>query len=217
MKKTRSENVALKVTVEEPAHEGRKDYVGKSGVYPMSGPLPAVDAPLRGQMEWGQGGRGAAGYEDHGGSELHFEAGTVFGGFDPNVIYASAETPQRRVSVPEWPAFSRWLTSSAHGLVATLELIDPKGNNAMQVRERPFAGLLARILENGVCALTFVFDFPPQRTLFNLNGPRGLTIHRNSSGYPTRLEIEHADGRAILHFSSPPTPRQRFTGNSWGE
>lgn len=49
---------------------GRRDEVGGSGVYPMSGPLPAGDAVIRGQMEWGQGERGAAGYENHGESEV---------------------------------------------------------------------------------------------------------------------------------------------------
>ncbi len=51
----------------------RKDEVGRSGVYLMSGPLPPGNAPLRGQMEWGQGKRGAAGYYDHGDSELNPE------------------------------------------------------------------------------------------------------------------------------------------------
>src|SRR5579864_3959941 len=147
MKKIEPNKVALE---EAPTPNNRKDYVGKSGVYPMSGPLPPGNAPLRGQMEWGQGARGAAGYEDHGGSELHFESGTLFGGFDANAVYgAAAERPQTRVlNTPEWPPFSKWLTDTFHGLVATLELVDPQGNNVIEVRERPFAALLARILEN---------------------------------------------------------------------
>jgi len=50
---------------------GRKDKVGPSGVYPMSGPHPPGDAPLVWPGAWGQGKRGAAGYEDHGESELN--------------------------------------------------------------------------------------------------------------------------------------------------
>jgi CBS domain-containing protein len=53
---------------------GRKDEVGGSGVYPMSGPHPVGDAPVVGQAGWGQGERGAAGYEDHGESEVMIEA-----------------------------------------------------------------------------------------------------------------------------------------------
>ncbi len=50
---------------------GRKDEVGRSGVYPMSGPHPSGDAPIVTPASWGQGQRGAAGYEDHGESELN--------------------------------------------------------------------------------------------------------------------------------------------------
>lgn len=50
--------------------QGRTDEVGGSGVYPASGPLPDENAPAQGMASWGQGERGAAGYEDHGNSEL---------------------------------------------------------------------------------------------------------------------------------------------------
>jgi CBS domain-containing protein len=50
---------------------GRKDEgLGKSGVYPMSGPHPPGDAQIITPGSWGQGARGGAGYEDHGESEL---------------------------------------------------------------------------------------------------------------------------------------------------
>lgn len=49
---------------------GRKDKIGKSGVYRVSGPHPRGDAPIVGMASWGQGQRGATGYEDHGESEL---------------------------------------------------------------------------------------------------------------------------------------------------
>jgi hypothetical protein len=52
---------------------GGKDEVGRSGVYPMSGPHPSGNAEIRGQTSWGQGERGAAGYEDHGSSELNLK------------------------------------------------------------------------------------------------------------------------------------------------
>ncbi len=51
--------------------EGRTDQVGGSGVYPASGPLPRGNAPVQGEASWGQGERGAAGYEDSGSSELN--------------------------------------------------------------------------------------------------------------------------------------------------
>ncbi len=53
---------------------GRRDEPGHTGVYPVSSAEGAsAEAPLRGEAEWGQGERGAAGYEDSGSSELNFE------------------------------------------------------------------------------------------------------------------------------------------------
>ena len=50
--------------------KGRRDETGRSGVYPMSASEGASpDAELQGEGSWGQGERGAAGYEDHGDSE----------------------------------------------------------------------------------------------------------------------------------------------------
>lgn len=50
---------------------GRKDEVGGSGVYPMSGPLPKGDAPIIPEGGWGQGERGLAGYADSGTSGIY--------------------------------------------------------------------------------------------------------------------------------------------------
>ena len=53
---------------------GRREETGRSGVYPASSAEGAAgDATIRGESEWGQGERGAAGYEDSGSSELDFE------------------------------------------------------------------------------------------------------------------------------------------------
>lgn len=51
---------------------GRRDEVGGSGVFPASAGNAPADAEIRTPMAWGQGERGAAGYEDSGRSELHF-------------------------------------------------------------------------------------------------------------------------------------------------
>ncbi len=49
-----------------------RDEVGKSGVYPASAMEQAPrDAQLQGEASWGQGARGAEGYNDHGDSEIH--------------------------------------------------------------------------------------------------------------------------------------------------
>src|SRR6266545_4242305 len=64
--------------------QGRKDKIEKSGVYPVSALEDASpDAMVHGEASWGQGERGAAGYEDSGGSELIYlgkELGLIGGG-----------------------------------------------------------------------------------------------------------------------------------------
>jgi hypothetical protein len=63
---------------------GRRDYVGGSGVYPASlgpGNIPH-GAEIRTPAAWGQGERGAAGYEDSGRSELLLYGGQLLGAFD---------------------------------------------------------------------------------------------------------------------------------------
>jgi CBS domain-containing protein len=64
--------------------KGRKDKIEKSGVYPVSALEDASpDAMVHGEASWGQGERGAPGYEDSGGSELIYlgeELGVIGGG-----------------------------------------------------------------------------------------------------------------------------------------
>jgi len=65
---------------------GRVDEVGKSGIYPVSAMEDASeDATVHGAASFGQGERGAAGYEDSGGSELIYldEERGVIGGSAP--------------------------------------------------------------------------------------------------------------------------------------
>ncbi len=60
---------------------GRRDDVGRSGVYPISGDeRPSGDAELRPLGDWAGGDRGIEGYEDSGGSELVMRDGVVLGG-----------------------------------------------------------------------------------------------------------------------------------------
>jgi len=60
---------------------GRRDEVGPTGVYPMSGGIPGgKHLEIRTPAAWGQGERGAEGYYDSGGSELVMRDGQLLGG-----------------------------------------------------------------------------------------------------------------------------------------
>jgi hypothetical protein len=83
--KTRNAEVGRRLESGMPGGgQGRKDKIEKSGVYPVSALEGArSDAMVHGEASWGQGERGAAGYEDSGGSELIYlgeELGVIGGG-----------------------------------------------------------------------------------------------------------------------------------------
>jgi len=60
--------------------QGRRDEAGGSGVYPKTAENIPGDAEIRTPWQWGQGDRGAEGYEDSGGSELVMRGDQVLGG-----------------------------------------------------------------------------------------------------------------------------------------
>jgi putative phosphoribosyl transferase len=62
---------------------GRKDEVGRSGVYPASGSLTEGNGEPRGQTGRGQGRRGPEAAEEHGSSGLSVRDGQVVGSYAP--------------------------------------------------------------------------------------------------------------------------------------
>jgi len=61
--------------------QGRVEVPGETRVHPLSAGIdPNRHDEIRTQAEWGQGARGAEGYEDAGGSELTMRDGQVLGG-----------------------------------------------------------------------------------------------------------------------------------------
>ncbi len=210
---------SMKKKLETPQRR-RRDYVGKSGVYPMSGPLPPGNAPIRGQMEWGQGDRGALGYQDHGSSQLSMDSGVLVGGLDKRWSGAPEPgmpiAPLLEIPVAEWPAFCAWFTENFRGAVSSLERREG-GESFAEARKLPFAELSARVLKNAVSALTVVVQAKARKIRLNVTGPRRLKLQRDSAGRPVRLEIEAADGGLILHFTDDIEAKPGLSSNAWGE
>ena len=83
---------------------GRRDEVGPTGVYPMSGGIPPGKHPeIRTPAAWGQGERGAEGYNDSGGSELVMRDGQLLGGLtsgpsgEPTIDIHGGDSPDAHV------------------------------------------------------------------------------------------------------------------------
>ncbi|HLJ30159.1 MAG TPA: hypothetical protein VKY85_25860 [Candidatus Angelobacter sp.] len=200
--------------------EHRKDYIGKSGVYPLSGPHPVGNAPLKGQMEWGQGARGVAGYEDHGSSELSFDYGTVFGGLDrewPGAGELESGAGTREIGVAEWPVFCEWFSRSFHDVEISLERHEVNGNITAECRQRPLVGIEAHLLETGVGAITVTVANKPHSRGFYLSGPKKMQLVSNGSGWATQLEIDAEAAKFIVHLTGEIQCAPVYSGNSWGE
>jgi hypothetical protein len=81
--------------------KGRRDEVGPTGVYPVSAGIPeGRHLEIRTPAAWGQGERGAEGYNDSGGSELVMRDGQLLGGLtagpsgEPTIDIHGGERPQ---------------------------------------------------------------------------------------------------------------------------
>lgn len=211
------------MTMKTAKKERRKDWVGKSGVYPMSGPHPSGDAPLKGQMEWGQGERGAAGYKDHGGSELSFDSGVVVGGLDEewpgsdDLQFKPGAATVKDIAVTEWPAFCDWFSRNFRGLETSIQRQENGGNVTAKCRNRPLAAIEARLLKNGVDAISVTVGTKPHSRVFDICAPKTVRLVCNAAGWPTELQLELDDAKIVLRFTGKIESKPVYSANSWGE
>lgn len=200
----------------------KKDEVGHSGVYPMSGPHPAGDAPLRGQMAWGQGERGASGYEDHGSSELYVDSGVLVGGLDMSQMSATSFEGEgsdgtiHDIPVAEWPAFGEWFSRNFQAI--DLSVVRRQGSEqVVECRNRPLESLAAVVTGNGVGEISISVSASPGKKVVVVSGPTKMRLWRNAAGWPTQLEIDSESGQVVLQFTGEAHTLPSFSKNSWGE
>lgn len=191
----------------EPKGSRLRDEVGRSGVYPASGPFPAKEVPIRGQMEWGQGERGAAGYEDAGSSELSYQGGMLLGGLDAewaevfrkNAIPA---TEGREIPLAAWPLFCEWFSRHYAGVATTITFTDGHPGFPVAANRLALVKMWARVMENKVDAISVELDRKPNDYLLNLTGVNKMTYFTQSDGEPKSLSMERAEGRVKLMFGT---------------
>lgn len=177
---------------------GRKDEVGGSGVYPMSGPHPQGNVEIKGQASWGQGGRGAAGYEDHGGSELTFEDGQLLGGFNTGPggepqPYAPSTTGEVDVPHDQWQAFLDSFSRQHMNWLVTVEVAGTMGRLAA-VKERPLQGISFDQHDGNEHAYVQIGEKPEEHVTHPVERPTRITIKQTPTGAHEGLEIASADG-----------------------
>jgi hypothetical protein len=104
--------------------QGRKDAVGRSGLYPMSGLHPPGPTEGRTAGTGGQGERGAAGYEDHGSAQLTYEGGQLLGALETHGDNLTAQPQTGNVEIPpeEWIPFFNSFSRQHQGWLADITI-----------------------------------------------------------------------------------------------
>lgn len=190
---------------------GRKDEVGRSGVYPMSGPHPAGNVGMKQQASWGQGERGAAGFEDHGRSELSWEGGQLLGGLNTEPSGEPESKPaeiQGDQDIPhaQWLSFLDSFSRQHLGWLATIELVSAAGR-LIVVEERRFQGISVDRGDEPGSAYVQMGETLRERVTHIVRTPTNIRFKQSSSGEHQGLEIVSADGTTtVVRFRSMMRP-----------
>jgi hypothetical protein len=174
---------------------GRMDVVGQSGVYPMSGPLPAGPAELRSQASWGQGERGAAGYDDHASSELTHTAGQMLGALEAShtVDLQTLLTPGEIPGV-RWPSFFNELGRALNRPPVTVEVREG-GKTRVEQRDVPLDSLGADLKDRESIITVGVGHNADDLVIHTIPARRVAVREAQQSKL---LEIEANDGTATI-------------------
>ena len=187
--------------------KGRRDEVGRSGVYPMSGPHPVGNVEIKQQASWGQSERGAAGYEDHGSSELTWEGGQLLGGLHREPRGDSESRPaeiQGDQDIPrdQWLSFLGSFSRQHLNWLATVEVVSAKGR-LIEVEERRFQDISIDRGDGPGCAYVRMGETLKERVTHLVHTPVSIRFKQSSSGDHQGLEIVSADGATtVLRFRS---------------
>jgi hypothetical protein len=123
--------------------KGRREEARGSGVYPMSGPWPRGQAKIQAQASWGQGARGAAGYQDHGDSGLDTTGAalTTAESSRPTTAESSSPPADQEIVRRQWSKFLDDFSRGHDGWTMEMDIIPGGDRNAIEVRDLPFHGL----------------------------------------------------------------------------
>lgn len=192
--------------------QGRRDIVGRSGVYPASGPLPPGDAPLQPMGSLGQGARGAQGYNDGGDSEIFFvgaeltakeQVGAPGPGEPPTRKMKKREIPRQ-----EWLDFVDRFSEQHEGWLSTLYTIDGDHQRLILARDLPLQAVAASLGHGD--RETISISFANSRTTMiehNQSNVEHVYLLQNPDGAHAGLLLEgFQQERTLLLFRSPMLP-----------
>jgi hypothetical protein len=188
---------------------GRREVVRGSGVYPASGPLPRGRAPVRTEAEWGQGTRGAAGYEDSGRSGLNLprsgrcrtaaRQGAISGRKQPAA--PSPGPAGREIPRNQWARFFNAFSKDHDGWIARIEVISDGKNSGEETRSLPLLGITVDTKPGAGNTTSIIMGVQPNVHLTHMvTRTKQIRINEDEQ----EIHIESASGdKTIVHFQAP--------------
>jgi hypothetical protein len=189
---------------------GRRDEVGRTGVYPMSGPHPQGPADIRTEAAWGQGERGAAGYENHGGSQLSWDGSELVGGLNAGPggePLAQTGISSQEIDRGEWISFLDKFSREHHGWHVDVEIVS-EGQKRVEAENVPLEGVSSDHLnDRDERVYVELGDVAKMQRTHSITTPRRVCFLQTRTGQHLGLEIEAADGtRTVVRFRAPAAP-----------
>jgi hypothetical protein len=189
---------------------GRKDVVRGSGVYPASGPLPRGNAPIRTEAAWGQGTRGAAGYENSGRSGLRLpprsgrtqttrQRGATAGrkpSSGQRAIMAGREIPRS-----QWEHFFDAFSRDHDGWIARVEVAEKGRRSGEETRRMPLHGITVDTKPGARDTTSIILGLQPNVHLTHMISKTKQIVFNEDE---QEIRIESGDGdKTIVHFEVP--------------
>jgi putative phosphoribosyl transferase len=188
--------------------QGRKDAVDRSGVYPLLQPDAPGTAEVRVAGTWGQGDRGAAGYEDHGGSQFSYRGGQLLGALEThrgNLVF-EPQTGSAELSPEEWIPFFNSFSRQHEGWLADIT-IRKEGEEKTEVRDCRLQGISSDHLSaRDEIYLSFGRGQGDHIT-HAIKNPIKTIFQRDARGAHAGIEITSSDGTITnLRFRAAALP-----------
>lgn len=188
---------------------GQKDVVRGSGVYPISGPWPKGKAEIRTEAAWGQGARGAAGYEDSGRSELSpppkpgraTRAGARTKAGQRRTSAGRGTQSGQEIPRNQWVRFFDAFSKDHDGWPTSVEVI-PKGKRKqVEARKLPLQGITVDLKRPDRDTTSIILDMQPNVHLTHTVPKTVQVVLREDQ---QELEIASSSGdKAVVRFQAP--------------
>ncbi len=182
---------------------GRVEEAGGSGVYPASGPWPEGNAPLEGEMSFGQGKRGEAGYFDSGSSEVSFPSG-------PKGPEGTTTMNSERREIPrdQWVSFFDGFSRQHEGWLVDLLVSGYGQDNRVEARGLPLQGIAVDYKKGDDNTIEIILGKEKQLAVTHaIPDTRSVYLMKNNQGADLGVVMQAGDGAsAQLRFRSPTAP-----------